>query len=84
MPGLGRTLGGGNGNPHQYSCLKNPMDRGAWWATIHRVTENRIRLKRLSTHTQEVVISLGPSHTLGSVFCSRAASLAKFCMGSVQ
>ena len=62
------------------------MDRGAWWAIIHRVTENRIRPKRLSTHThtQEVVISLGPSHTLGSVFWSRAGSLAKFCTGSVQ
>ena len=39
-PGLGRSPGGGNGNPHQYSCLENPMDRGAWWATAHRVTEN--------------------------------------------
>ena len=32
-PGLGRSLGGGHGNPLQYSCLENPMDRGAWWAT---------------------------------------------------
>ena len=39
IPALGRTLGGGNGNPLQYSCLENPMDRGAWWATVHRVTE---------------------------------------------
>ena len=31
---------GGNGNPLQYSCLENPMDRGAWWATVHRVTES--------------------------------------------
>ena len=36
IPGLGRSLGGGNGNPLQYSCLKNPMDRGALWATVHR------------------------------------------------
>ena len=33
-PGLGRAPGEGNGNPHQYSCLENPMDRGAWWATV--------------------------------------------------
>ena len=34
IPGLGRSPGGGNGNPLQYSCLKNPMDRGAWQATV--------------------------------------------------
>ena len=34
IPGLGRCLGGGKGNPLQYSCLKNPMDRGGWWATV--------------------------------------------------
>ena len=37
--GLGRSPGGGNGNPHQYSCLKNPMDRGVWQAIIHGVAE---------------------------------------------
>ena len=35
IPGLGRSPGGGNGNPLQYSCLENPMDRRAWWATFH-------------------------------------------------
>ena len=35
IPGLGRSPGGGHGNPLQYSCLENPMDRGAWWATVH-------------------------------------------------
>ena len=39
VPGLGRSLGGGNGNPLQYSCLENPMDRGAWWATVHGVAK---------------------------------------------
>ena len=39
IPGLERSLGGGNGNPLQYSCLGNSMDRGAWWATVHRVAE---------------------------------------------
>ena len=38
IPGLGRPPGGGNGNPPQYSCLENPVDRGAWQATIHSVT----------------------------------------------
>ena len=36
IPGLGRSLGGGHDNPFQYSCLENPMDRGAWWAMVHR------------------------------------------------
>ena len=35
IPGLGRSPGEGNGNPFQYSCLGNPMDRRAWWATVH-------------------------------------------------
>ena len=39
-PGSGRSPGGGHGNPLQYSCLENPMDRGAWWATVHEVTES--------------------------------------------
>ena len=44
IPGLGSSPGGGNGNPLQYSCLENSMDRGAWWATVHGVTKNRTRL----------------------------------------
>ena len=44
IPGSGRSPGGGHGNPHQYSCLENPMDRGAWRATVHGVTKNRTRL----------------------------------------
>ena len=39
-PRLGRTLGGGQGNPLQYSCLENPVDRGAWPATFHRATQS--------------------------------------------
>ena len=41
IPGLGRSPRGGNGNPLQYSCLGNPVDRGAWWATVHGVREVR-------------------------------------------
>ena len=40
IPGLGRSPGGGHGNPLQYSCLENSMDRGAWWAAVHRVAES--------------------------------------------
>ena len=41
VPGLGRSLGGEHGNPLQDSCLENPMDRGAWWATVHRVRKSQ-------------------------------------------
>ena len=44
IPGSGRSPGEGNGNPLQYSCLENPMDGGAWWATVHRVTKSRTQL----------------------------------------
>ena len=50
IPGLGRSPGGGHGNPLQHSCLEKSMDRGSWWATVHRVTKSRTRLKRLSMH----------------------------------
>ena len=40
IPGLGRSPGEGHGNPLQYSCLENPMDRGAWWAVVHGVSES--------------------------------------------
>ena len=40
IPGLGRSLGEGNGHPLQHSCLKNPMDRRAWWATVHGITKS--------------------------------------------
>ena len=49
IPGLGRSPGGGHGKPLQYSCLENPMDREARWATVHRVTQSQTQLKRLST-----------------------------------
>ena len=51
IPELGRSLGGGLGNPPQYSCLENPMDRGARWATVHGVAKSQTRL---SMHAHEV------------------------------
>ena len=41
IPGSGSCPGGGNGNPLQYSCLKNPTDRGAWWATVHEIAKTQ-------------------------------------------
>ena len=51
IPGSGRFPGGEHGNALQYSCLENPMDRGAWWAILHRITKSWTRLKQLSMHT---------------------------------
>ena len=44
IPRSGKSSGEGNGNPLQYSCLENPMDRGAWWATVHRVAKSQTQL----------------------------------------
>ena len=50
IPRSGRSPGGGHGIPLHYSCLDNPMDIGAWQATVHRVAQSQTQLKRLSTH----------------------------------
>ena len=54
--GSGRSPGGGHGNPLQYSCLENPMDRGAWQATVHRVPKSWTQLNRLSMETHKVAL----------------------------
>ena len=51
IPGLGRSLGEGNGNPLQYSYLENSTDTGAWWTTVHGVAKSRTRLSNSHTHT---------------------------------
>ena len=64
IPGSGRSPGEGNGNPLQYSYLENPMDRGAWWATVHGVAKSRTRLSdftftfRVVVRTQLVALQL--------------------------
>ena len=65
ISGLGRSLGEGNGNPLQYSCLENPMDGGAWWATVHRVAKSQTRLSdfTLTFHF------LGVGDGQGSLMC---------------
>ena len=64
--GWGRSPGERSSNPLQSSCLENPTDGGAWWATVHRVTKSRTRLKRLSTHGQKVGKSKIQLHPLPS------------------
>ena len=63
--GLGRCPGEGHGNPLQYSCLENAMDRGAWWDTVHGVTKNWTRLSDEHTHIHTIHawarLSLSPS-----------------------
>ena len=56
IPGLGRSPGGGHGNPLQYSHLENPKDRGAWRVMVARATKSQTRLKRLSMHTLKLYI----------------------------
>ena len=51
IPGPGRFPGGQDDSPLQYSCLENPMNRGAWQATVHRVAKSQTWLKQLSMHT---------------------------------
>ena len=57
MSGSGRSPGGGNGNPLQYSCWDNTMNRGAWRTTVHAVAKSQTRLKQLSTHTFVEILS---------------------------
>ena len=51
VPGLGRSPGEENGNPLQYSCLENSMDKGVWWATVHGVKKSQTQLSNTHTHT---------------------------------
>ena len=68
ISGSGKSCAVGNDNPLQYSCLENPMDRGAWWATIHRVAKSGTCLKRLNMqagHPNEHLLSTRVSHRRG-------------------
>ena len=56
IPGSGRSPGEGHGNSLQYSCLENPVDRGAWWAIVHGVAKNQTQLKRLSMHVHKIAL----------------------------
>ena len=56
IPGSGRSLGEGNGNPLQYSCLENSMDRGSWWAIVHGVAKSQTGLSCNITNTATIGI----------------------------
>ena len=62
IPGSGRSLRGGHGNRLQYSCLESPTDRGAWLATVHRVTKESDKIERLSTR-RELDTSFSPNNS---------------------
>ena len=52
IPKSGKSPGEGNGNPLQYSCLENPMDRGVWWATVHGVTNSQTLTEQQEWHSK--------------------------------
>ena len=56
IPGLGRSPGEGNGNPFQYFCLENSMDRGAWWATVHSIAKIWIQLSTQNQPTNNPIL----------------------------
>ena len=56
IAGMGRSPGGGHGNPLQYSCLENPVNREAWHVTAHRVTKSQTRLKQFTKHAHKLFI----------------------------
>ena len=73
IPGSGRSLGGGHGNPFQYSCLENPMGRGAWWATVYGVTKSQTQLSaHTHTHTHSVNSRFFPRKLLKNCFPSKS------------
>ena len=61
IPGLGRSSGG-DGNPLQYSCLENPLDRGAWWATVHGAAKSWTCRKQLSMYKQKKPAKTNPGN----------------------
>ena len=75
IPVWGRSPGGGRGNPLQYSCLKDPMDGGAWQSMVHRVTKSQRGLKSLSSHTYIWCVIIIESESISlSVPCDSVVS----------
>ena len=70
IPGLGRSPGGGHGNPLQYSCLENLTDRGLWWTAVHGVAKSRTRLSDLAYMQLSSVLS-------SLIFCPLDLSVAE-------
>ena len=66
--GWGRSPGGGNDDLLQYSCLKNPVDRGAWWATVYGVKKSQTRLKERNTHAGTWIMDRAVVEVVGNSF----------------
>ena len=87
IPGLGRSPGEGNGNPLQYSCLENPIDGGAWWATVHRVAKSRTQLSDFTHSYPYQLLSYMLSHVVVAVHprrCSGIYVTSQHCSGHIQ
>ena len=78
VPGLGISPGGGNGNPLQYSCLENPMDRGAWWATVMESQSDTT--EQLRMHTQYEHFHICSNHELDIPFHLLFVSISFICV----
>ena len=74
VPGLGRSPGEGNGNPHQYSCQENPVDGGAWRTTVYEVTKSQTQPKQLSIAKHSMCIK----SSLQTIVCSVTHSFFLF------
>ena len=89
VPGLGRSPEGGHSNSLHYSHLENPMDRGAWWATIHRVAKSQTQLNQLSMNAHEYIFTFFSSsevfidvHLMVAIYELR--SLQLLCSGEAS
>ena len=83
IPRLGRSPGEGNGNLLQYSCLENPMDGGAWWATVHGVAKSRTRLSDFTHKVNPIIVLeclLGIFWSKRKQFSSEIAFLYSLCL----
>ena len=78
IPGWGRSPGGGQGNPLQYSCLENSLDRGAWWVTVHRVTKSWTQLKRLITACIQQFMNQAASYVVTRMALQRLMRTGSF------
>ena len=85
-PGLGRSHGEWNGNPLQYSCLGNPIDRGAWWATVHGITKSWIQLSESPSVMSDSLRPHGLTYTAHWILQARILEWVAFpfSMGSSQ
>ena len=76
IPGLGRSPGEGNGNPLQYYCLENPMDSGAWQATVHGITKSQARLCDFTSLSLKHALEFHVVHSLAFALCYVLNSVA--------